>query len=51
MIRQRVGTADEGLNMRQFPAQERESLVKQIEEEHIRVRLGYVEINYLADGI
>ena len=31
IARQRVGTTDEGMNTRHFPAHEREDLVKQLE--------------------
>ena len=32
IARQRVGTTDEGMNTRYFPAHEREDLVKQLED-------------------
>lgn len=37
-MRQRVGTTDEGLNTRYFPAHEREELVKKLEESHEKVQ-------------
>lgn len=43
IARQRVGTTDEGINTRHFPAHERESLVKQLED--FRVQVNYGDIN------
>ena len=44
IARQRVGTTDEGMNTRYFPAHEREDLVKQLEDS--REQVG--EICYLC---
>ena len=38
IARQRVGTTDEGMTTRHFPAHEREKLVKQLEAAHEQVR-------------
>ena len=40
IARQRVGTTDEGLSPRHFPAHEREDLVRQLEAAEAQVRRG-----------
>ena len=42
IARSRVGTTDEGLNTRHFPAHEREDLVKQLETRREEVRKLYL---------
>jgi len=37
IARQRVGTADEGIDVRHFPAYERQDLVQQLETVHSQV--------------
>lgn len=39
IARQRVGTSDEGINIRHFPAHQREDLVKQLEASREEVKI------------
>ncbi len=42
IARQRVGTTDEGMNTRHFPAHEREDLVKQLEASTEQVTFSFI---------
>ena len=49
IARQRVGTTDEGMNTRHFPAHEREDLVRQLETS--REEVCYYTPNYVCGRV